>query len=373
MASKDFRIVMPAWPPPRSRVGIEKGQLASRAASLRPMVDLPAPIMPTSTMRTPSPRAARMSASGARVLAIRRRTLDLAHGISPICRQRRHSGHLYDYPRGPRQRTLATKRRTCWMISLVNLRPFMTPSPRPCPMPSLFRFLTVVAVIAGIDLWRGVRAGQFRQSEAAGNDGHDPAGQVPQEIGASSRACANPPRTSKPSDAKLTGLFLDMLAAEQGAGRQYARRLQARPHRFLRISPASATALPDAETQTLRELPRRPRCARLQIVQRGAPAVGDAAPVSFPAERADPQRRSRGNPVRPEARPRPAQGAVDIRRRPHADAGQGAERASPDQSPSQQRCARCGSIACSRCSTPRACASPNWWRCRARPPSATPA
>ena len=39
-------------------------------------------------------------------------------------------------------------------------------------MPSLFRFLTVVAVIAGIDLWRDFRAGEFRQPEAAGNDSH---------------------------------------------------------------------------------------------------------------------------------------------------------------------------------------------------------
>ena len=36
-------------------------------------------------------------------------------------------------------------------------------------------------------------------------------------------------------------------------------------------------------------------------------------------------------------------------------------------------CARCGSIACSKCSTPPACASPNWWRCRARRRGATPA
>ena len=32
-------------------------------------------------------------------------------------------------------------------------------------MPSLFRFLTVVAVLGGIGLWRGFRAGEFRQSK----------------------------------------------------------------------------------------------------------------------------------------------------------------------------------------------------------------
>ena len=36
-------------------------------------------------------------------------------------------------------------------------------------------------------------------------------------------------------------------------------------------------------------------------------------------------------------------------------------------------CARCGCIACSKCSTPPACASPNWWRCRCRRRGAMPA
>lgn len=40
------------------------------------------------------------------------------------------------------------KGRTCWMISLINLP--VRPVPEISPMPSLFRFLTVVAVIAGI-------------------------------------------------------------------------------------------------------------------------------------------------------------------------------------------------------------------------------
>ena len=33
-------------------------------------------------------------------------------------------------------------------------------------MPSLFRFLTVVGIIAGVDLWRDFRAGEFRQPKA---------------------------------------------------------------------------------------------------------------------------------------------------------------------------------------------------------------
>ena len=126
-----------------------------------------------------------------------------------------------------------------------------------------------------------------------------------------------------------------MLAAEQGAGDNtldaYRRDLTDFSEFLGRSRPKFCRCRdPDAA-----RLPRRPRHARLQIVQRGAPAVGDAASVPLPAQRADPQRRSRGDPVRPETRPRPAQGAVDRGRRPHADAGQGAD-AKPDASPQQR-------------------------------------
>ena len=189
-------------------------------------------------------------------------------------------------------------------------------------MPSLFRFLTVVAHHRRDRLWRGFRAGEFRQSEAAGNDRHHPAGQVPQEIGA--RVWRMRLRR-RPQTPKLINLFLDMLAAEQGAGDNtldaYRRDLtdfseflgRSRPELCRRRNPDAA------------RLSRRSRHARLQIVERGAAAVGDAASVSLPAQRADPQRRSRRDPVGPEARPRPAEGAVDSRRRPHADARQGAD------------------------------------------------
>ncbi len=109
-----------------------------------------------------------------------------------------------------------------------------------------------------------------------------------------------------------------------GRRRQHARRLSPRPHGFPGFLAGSGQGFAGAETAGAARLPRRSRCPRLQIVQRGAPAVGDAASVSLPAQRADSQRRSRGDPVRPEARPRPAEGAVDIRRRSDADARQGA-------------------------------------------------
>ena len=43
-------------------------------------------------------------------------------------------------------------------------------------MPSLFRFLTVLAVIAGIVYGAIFALANFRQSEAAGNVGHHSAG-----------------------------------------------------------------------------------------------------------------------------------------------------------------------------------------------------
>ena len=46
----------------------------------------------------------------------------------------------------------------------------------------------------------------------------------------------------KPSDERLIDLYLDMLAAERGAAREHARRLSARPRRFLRRSRASTAA-----------------------------------------------------------------------------------------------------------------------------------
>ena len=49
---------------------------------------------------------------------------------------------------------------------------------------------------------------------------------------------------------------------------------------------------------------------------------------------------------------------------------QGARRR-PTRPPPRSGFARCGCIACWRCSTPRACACPNWCRCRCRRRAAT--
>src|SRR5258708_23308076 len=60
----------------------------------------------------------------------------------------------------------------------------------------------------------------------------------------------------------------------------------------------------------------------LKVVGRGGKAFGGGPSVSLPAKGADGQRGSRRDPVRPEARPRLAESALDIRCRSPADARQ---------------------------------------------------
>ena len=133
-------------------------------------------------------------------------------------------------------------------------------------------------------------------------------------------------RSSKTSDARLINLFLDMLAAEQGAGDNTLDAYRRDLTDFSEFLAALRAELCRRRNPGVARLPRRSRRTRLQIVERGAPAVGDAAPVPLPAQRADSQRRSGRDPVRAKARPRPAESAVDLRCRSPAGARQGAER-----------------------------------------------
>ena len=164
---------------------------------------------------------------------------------------------------------------------------------------------------------------------------------------------------AKTSDAKLIGLFLDMLAAEQGAGDNTLDAYRRDLTDFSEFLARGGQGFAGAETQALRDYLADLDSARLQVVERGAAAVGDAASVSLPAQRADSQRRSGRDPVRPEARPRPAEGAVDRRRRSPADARQGADarRRKPLR---RSGFARCDCTACWKCSTPPACGCRNW-------------
>ena len=117
-----------------------------------------------------------------------------------------------------------------------------------------------------------------------------------------------------------------MLAAEQGAGDNTLDAYRRDLTDFSEFLARSRQELCRRRNPGAARLSRRSRHPRLQIVERGAAAVGDAAPVSLPAQRADSQRRSGGDPVRAQARPRPAESAVDLRCRSPAGARQGADR-----------------------------------------------
>ena len=126
-------------------------------------------------------------------------------------------------------------------------------------------------------------------------------------------------------DAGLISLFLDMLAAEQGAGDNTL----------------------DAYRRDLTIFPNSLRAAAELCRRRNPGVCGTISPISTPAasnhrawregcrrcgtclafcSRTYSQRRSGRDPVRAEARPRPAEGAVDLRRRSPAGARQSAGR-----------------------------------------------
>ena len=133
-------------------------------------------------------------------------------------------------------------------------------------------------------------------------------------------------RSSKTSDARLINLFLDMLAAEQGAGANTLEAYRRDLADFSEFLGLERQAFCRCRNAGPAGLPRRSRRTRLQVVERGATAVGDAASVSFPAQRADSRRRSGRHPVGAEARPWAAEGVDDRRRRSPADARQSLDR-----------------------------------------------
>ncbi len=95
-------------------------------------------------------------------------------------------------------------------------------------MPSLFRFLTVVAILCAAVYARSVFARTLRATEAARDHRRDPAGKILQEplralatwvATRRSETFGERTRGAGHSDERLTALFLDMLAAERGAGK----------------------------------------------------------------------------------------------------------------------------------------------------------
>ena len=115
------------------------------------------------------------------------------------------------------------------------------------------------------------------------------------------------------TDAKLTGLFIDMLAAEQGAGPNTLDAYRRDLTDFSDFLGRSDQSFAGAETQMLRDY------------------LADLDTRGFKSS------------------------SVARRLRP----------------PRRSGCAACGSIACSKCCTPPVCAYRNWSRCRYRQRGAT--
>ena len=178
-------------------------------------------------------------------------------------------------------------------------------------------------------------------------------------------------RSSKTSDAKLIDLFLDMLAAEQGAGHNTLDAYRRDLTDFSDFLARNGHGFAGAETQALRDYlaDLDARGFKSSSVARRLSAMrhlfrfllNERIRSDDPAAILSGPKRGRGLPK-----------VLSI-----ADVDRLLTRAKAlTQAPEASRrsgFARCGCIACSRCSTPPACGSRNWWRCRYRHRAATPA
>ena len=177
---------------------------------------------------------------------------------------------------------------------------------------------------------------------------------------------------SKTSDAKLTGLFLDMLAAEQGAGDNTLDAYRRDLTDFSEFLGRSGQSFAGAETQTLRDYlaDLDTRGFKSSSVARRLSAMrhlfrfllNERIRSDDPAAILSGPKRGRGLPkvLSIADVDRLLMRAKALARRRRSLAAAAAARA-------------CGCIACSKCFTPPACAYRNWWRCRCRRRAATPA
>ena len=169
-------------------------------------------------------------------------------------------------------------------------------------------------------------------------------------------------RSSKTSDAKLISLFLDMLAAEQGAGDNtldaYRRDLDG----FLRISRPQRPDFAGADTQTLRDYlaDLDTRGFKSSSVARRLSAMrhlfrfllNERIRSDDPAAILSGPKRGRGLPK--------VLSIADVDRM----LTRAKELTEAPEASAPQRLRAMRLIACWRCSTPPACGSRNWWRCR---------
>ena len=172
--------------------------------------------------------------------------------------------------------------------------------------------------------------------------------------------------------AKLTNLFLDMLAAEQGAGDNtldaYRRDLTDFSEFLGRKKQNFAGAGTDALRDYLADLDTRG--FKSSSVARRLSAMRHLFRFLLNERiRSDDPAAILSGPKRGRGLPKVLSIAdVDRMLTRAKELTLGRERFAAGSG-----CARCGCIACWRCSTPPAYASPNWWRCRCRPRGATPA
>ena len=232
-------------------------------------------------------------------------------------------------------------------------------------MPSLFRSAGVPGPVRRARLCDGVLAGQFRHLASARDRRDHPVRSIRQD-----RADDGAPAESLRPDADRT--FPRHAGGRARRRRQYAGRLPQRPRRSRRAFARSAQARRRCLDRGPAQIHRQPGRARLQGLFAGAAAVGGAAALSFSLRRGKARRRPGRGAGRAQARAPAAQGAQHCRGRRLARAG---ARPCRRRRNSRRRsaCARRGCCACWRPSTPPACASPNWWRCRLPPRAATSA
>ena len=171
-------------------------------------------------------------------------------------------------------------------------------------MPTLFRFIVTLGLLAGAGLWRDVCAGHSGRAEQGRDDrAHSVRKNQSAEIGCRMNSAAQ------------IEAFLEMMSAERGAAdntlASYRRDLDD-------AASAIAGGLADAASSDIRAYPRRSGGAGLRRLVAGAQAVGAAAVLQVPLRRRPARRRPDRHARQPAARPAAAQDDGRGRDRPPA-------------------------------------------------------
>ena len=210
--------------------------MPSRAASRRPTEDLPAPIMPTSTIeRRPSARGERAAAA-----PDRRRFCRAVHGMTTF----RPCYELHT----PNPRDGLTTVAVEHDRTPADLRSRLASA----TMPSLFRFLVSSALLGGLVYGGVFCARQFRDLATARDHRHDSARQIPQASRAEPRWRRRPSAERRDADRTVPR----HAGGRARRRRQYAGRLSPRSRRSRRPSRASRQHVADADDRRPARLSR---------------------------------------------------------------------------------------------------------------------